>query len=157
MFRNRIGEHGDSEAVDFEARKIARTARVTNADAVERAHCRCATFFTKVARMIVCETQHVESRCPVMLCVPRRRPEQIAGTRIFAFLRRFTAIDKHSLKVTEGDVGGGQDGRNAGEKTYAIVIRQVVLGKVSTNHHVTDGRDRDTKFAHIWRRRRFRS
>ena len=124
-----------------------------NAVRRERVHAARATFFAKIPGVIIGETQDIEACVLIMLRVSRWRSKQITGLWVAAGFARLAAIHEYSLKIAKRDVGGGEDRRNVSEKADAIIIRQVVLRIVSTNHHVADGGDADAQRRFVEQRR----
>ncbi len=107
----------------------------------ERLHRRGAALLAEVARVVVGEAQHVEACRAVVIRVAARRAEQVTGLRVAALLARFAAVDEDAFQVAEGDIGGPEPRRHAGEEPDAVVVGQVILGVIRAEHHVADRGD----------------
>ena len=104
VLRHGISEHGDLEAVYFEAGEITLASRVMDACVGERLHRRVAALLPEVARMVVGQAHHVEARVREIPRVSGRRSEQVARLGVAAFLGRLAAVHEHAFEVAEGDV-----------------------------------------------------
>src|SRR5690606_3428118 len=96
----------------------------------------------EVPGMVVGEAKDIETGVGEMLDVAGRRTKQKTCRRVGADLAWSPAVDQHTLEVAEGQVRCRQDRRHAGEKSGAVVIRQMILRVIGSEHHVADGGDR---------------
>jgi len=106
FFGHRVGEYGDLDIVDLDARKITLAARMENAGLVERGHRRRSPLLSEVARMIVGETQDVEAGIEIVCCISCWGAEQIARARVLTFFCRLAAVNENALEIAKGQVGG---------------------------------------------------
>ncbi len=76
-----------------------------DADGIERLHRRAATRFAEVTCMVVGQAQNVEACVSIVRRVTRRRTEQVASSRVLAFLAGLAAVDEDALEVAERNIG----------------------------------------------------
>ena len=62
---------------------------------------------------------------------------------VAALLAGFTVVEQYTFQVAERNVGARESRGNVRQETRAVVIGQVILGIVRTQHHVADGRNID--------------
>ena len=142
---NGVGEECNSEFTVLEACKLTFTARVVDADGIQRGHGAVAPVLAEVECMIIGDAQHVEAGVPVECGVSRRRAEQVARPRVTALLYRLASIREYAFQVADGEVGRRQHLGHVGEEAQAIIVGQVILGKVRAEHHVADERNTDAQ------------
>ena len=124
-------------------RVISGPPGMRDAHGLQVLHAGASALFAKITGVVVGEAEHIEAGIRIMLCIAWRRPEQVAGLWVAAFLGGFAAFQQHAFQVAESNVGLTEDARYRAKKARAVIIGQRIFRVIGANHHVPDRGDAD--------------